>query len=65
MNRFTAHPAAVGESYFGHMRVALGFAGQLGCAAGAAFVHALLPWMSERTASDIILGLHARMMRRR
>ncbi|MEL7099081.1 MAG: DUF6356 family protein [Pseudomonadota bacterium] len=65
MNIFTAHPAKVGESYLGHMAVALSFAGWLALASGAALVHALLPWMFERTASDIILRLHGRMVRRR
>ena len=42
---FTEHPAAVGESYFDHMRVALSFAVPLGLAAGAALVHAFLPFL--------------------
>ena len=62
---FTAHPAKVGESYFGHMVVALSFAGWLALAAVAAVVHALIPALCERTASNIILRLHNRMMRRR
>lgn len=65
MNIFTAHPARVGESYLGHMVVALSFAFWLAVAAGAALVHAVLPWMFERTASDIILRLHGKMVRRR
>jgi len=65
MNIFTAHPAKVGESYLGHMATALSFAGWLTLAAGAALVHALLPWMFERTVSDIILRLASRMRARR
>lgn len=62
---FTAHPARVGESYFGHMHTALTFAFWLLVAGLAALVHALLPWLFERTASDISIRLHSRMMRRR
>ena len=65
MNIFTAHPAKVGETYLGHMAVALSFALWLAAAAGAALIHALLPWMFERTASDIILRLHGKMIHRR
>ena len=62
---FSAHPAKVGETYFEHMGVALSFFFWLAVAAGAAFVHALVPALCERTASNIILKLHARMTRRR
>ena len=62
---FTDHPAAVHETYFQHLRMALWFAGQLGLAACAALVHALIPALCKRTASDIIVRLHTRMMRRR
>ena len=62
---FTAHPAKVGESYFGHMAVAFSFAGWLALAAMAAVIHALIPALCERTASNIILRLHGRMTRRR
>lgn len=65
IHHFTAHPAKVGETYLGHMRAALGFAAMLAGAALAALVHALLPWMFERTASDIILRLADRMRARR
>lgn len=62
---FTQHPAKVGESYFGHMHAALGFAFWLSVAAGAALVHALVPSLCERTASNIIMRLHGKMMKRR
>lgn len=58
---FTAHPATVGESYWGHMRFALGFAFWLAVAAGAALVHALIPALCETTASRILRRLCARM----
>lgn len=61
---FTDHPASVDESYFEHMRFALGFAGKLALAAGAALVHAVLPFMFEKTASGIIRELHGRITNR-
>ena len=62
---FAQHPAKVDETYFEHMGVALSFAFWLAVAAGAALIHALIPAACERTASNIILRLHARMTRRR
>ena len=62
---FTDHPAAVDETYAQHFGVALWFAGMLALAAGAALIHALIPGLCKRTASDIVLRLHAHMMHRR
>ncbi|MFE1597300.1 DUF6356 family protein [Methylobacterium sp. ID0610] len=63
-NPFTAHPAAVGETYTQHMRVALSFAVPLLGAAAGAFVHAVFPFLFVTTASDTVKRLHARMTRR-
>ena len=62
---FSAHPASVGESYLQHLRVALGFAGRLLCAGLACLVHAVFPFLCERTGSNCILELHERMVSRR
>ena len=48
---FTSHPASVDETYFEHMRFAGWFAGTLLLAAGAAIVHAVLPFLFEKTAA--------------
>ena len=61
---FHDHPASVQESYFGHMRFALGFAGTLLAAGGAALVHALIPPLFETTASEKVKALHARIAAR-
>ena len=61
---FTAHPASVNESYFQHMRFALGFAGLLVLAAGAARVHAVFPALCETTASRLVRRMHDRLTRR-
>ena len=55
---FTSHPATVGETYLGHMRFALWFAGVLFLAGGAALVHAILPFCFETTASDMLKRLY-------
>jgi len=57
---FTDHPASVDETYFGHMAFAGWFAGKLFMAAGAALIHALLPFLFESTASGIICELYER-----
>lgn len=58
LNLFTAHPASVDESFGEHFLFAMKFAGLLFAAAGAALVHAILPFMFEKTASKIIAKLY-------
>jgi hypothetical protein len=57
---FTDHPAAVDETYVGHMAFAGWFAAKLFMAGGAALVHAFLPFLFETTASAIIRELYER-----
>jgi hypothetical protein len=57
---FTAHPQAVGESYFAHLAFAAWFSSRLFMASGAALVHAVLPFLFETTASGIIRELYER-----
>jgi hypothetical protein len=59
--QFTEHPAAVGETWGEHCRVALGFSRDLAIAAGAAAVHAIVPSLCETTASRRICALKDRM----
>lgn len=61
---FTAHPGSVNESYFQHMRFALGFAFWLMIAGLAAFAHAVVPAVCETTAGRILRMLTARMENR-
>jgi hypothetical protein len=65
MNAFTHHPSSVGESYWQHMRVALGFAAAMLLGAAASLVHAVFPFLCTRTGSGIVLRLHQRVVRRR
>ena len=57
---FRDHPASVDETYLQHLAFAARFSGLLFAAALAALVHALLPFLFEKTASTIIRRLHDR-----
>lgn len=57
---FTAHPASVDESLGEHFVFAARFSGLLFLAAGAALVHAILPFLFEKTASKIVGQLYHR-----
>ncbi|MEL6645485.1 MAG: DUF6356 family protein [Pseudomonadota bacterium] len=61
---FTHHPASVDETYFEHMRFAAWFSGTLLLAAAAALIHAILPFLFEKTASRIVARLYERTHRR-
>jgi hypothetical protein len=62
---FRAHPASVGETYFEHLKSALGFGfGMIG-GGMACLVHALLPFLFTSTGSRTITRLHQRMVTNR
>lgn len=54
---FTDHPDSVEETYLEPARFASTFAFWLFVAAGAAEVHAVLPFLFEKTASRIVTRL--------
>jgi|TARA_B100001094_G_scaffold325912_1_gene381123 hypothetical protein len=58
-NPFTRHPHSAGESYFQHMRVAVGFARQTIGAGMCALVHAIFPMFHQTAASERIQCLAA------
>jgi len=62
---FTEHPAAVGETYFGHLFSALSFCGKLSAALFCCFSHAILPFTFEKTGSRILTGLMDEMVHNR
>ncbi len=55
---FITHPQSVDESYVEHMAFAGRFSAVLFLAAGAALVHAVLPFAFEKTASRMIAQLY-------
>ncbi len=59
---FTEHPASVGETYFQHLAAAWGFSWRMMLASLACLVHALLPFLFEKTGSRAITLLHDRMV---
>jgi hypothetical protein len=61
---FTSHPAAVGESYGKHFVVATAYAFRLIGAGLCAFVHAVLPFLFERTASSVVKAIYSDLVRR-
>jgi uncharacterized protein DUF6356 len=63
LNRlFLAHPREVNETYLEHQAHALRFSGSLLMAAGACFIHALVPSLFVRTGSRTIERLHDEMV---
>ena len=62
---FTRHPESVGETYAEHMAVAAGFGSRLFLASLACFMHALLPFLFERTGSSTVQLLYSRMVTNR
>jgi hypothetical protein len=60
----TEHPDSVDESYGEHFMFAMRFFGWLFVASLAALIHAVLPFLFEKTASTIITRLHDRIHNR-
>ena len=61
---FLDHPRSVDESYFEHLLFAGGFALRLLGAGVAALVHALVPCLFEKTASQMITQMHDKIHNR-
>ena len=59
---FEDHPASVGETYWQHLCSAWGFSWRMALASLACLVHALLPFLFEKTGSKAITQLHDRMV---
>ncbi len=64
-DRFTQHPATVGETYGEHFSSAMGFSLALFKAAIVCGIHAGLPFRFEKTGSQCITDLHDRMVANR
>ena len=62
---FTQHPASVGETYFEHLRAATSFSLHLFGAAFCCAIHAIFPFLFEKTGSECITELHCRMVTHR
>ncbi|TQV80835.1 DUF6356 family protein [Denitrobaculum tricleocarpae] len=62
---FTEHPNSVNETYGQHMVMSASFGVAMLCGAFAAMVHAVFPFLFEKTGSAIITRLHDRMVTNR
>ncbi len=62
---FTEHPNSVNETYAQHMAMSASFGVAMLCGAFAAMVHAIFPFLFEKTGSAIITRLHDRMVTNR
>lgn len=65
LSLFTAHPASVNETYFEHMGVAASFSVKLLFAGLVCLVHAVLPFMFEKTGSRQVDHLYRIMVANR
>ena len=61
---FLDHPATVDESYVEHMAFAGRFSLTLFLAGGAALIHAFIPCLFEKTASNLIRKMYYRIENR-
>ena len=61
---FTEHPAAVGESYWGHLLAASSFGVRMMFAGFACMVHALLPFVFVDTGSRTVAELNEHLVAR-
>jgi len=58
------HPSSVNEGYFEHMRFASSFGFGLFIAGSAAILHAIIPCLCEKTASNKIKELYSKIENR-
>lgn len=62
---FLKHPHSIGESYLQHMATALHFGAVMVVSGVACMIHAIVPALFEKTASNTVARLYARMTNRR
>ena len=60
-NIFTEHPKSVGETYFQHLFNSLRYTFTFLLLFFITFIHAILPFLFVRTASDIVCEMSADM----
>lgn len=56
-NIFTKHPKSIGESYFQHLRFATVFGLKMVMGGCACLLHAVFPFMFEKTGSNLLLKM--------
>lgn len=63
-NIFTHHPETVGETYFEHLKFALGFGVKMLVGGLACIIHAIFPFLFQKTGSDFLLKLTSQFIER-
>lgn len=56
-NLFTKHPHSLGETYFQHMRAACAFGSAMLIGGVACVIHAIFPFLFEKTGSNFLLKM--------
>lgn len=56
-NIFTEHPSSLGESYLQHMKFALIFGFQMIVGGLACIIHAIFPFLFQKTGSNFLLKM--------
>ncbi len=64
LQAFNQHPSSVGETYGQHLAQASSVGATLIAAGAACLVHAIFPFLFERTASLCVQRLHIQMRAR-
>ena len=54
-NIFTKHPSSLNETYFQHLKFALSFGVKMQIGALACIIHALFPFLFQKTGSNFLL----------
>lgn len=63
-NLFTDHPQQVGETYFSHAKEALRFSLTMFVGSVACFIHAIFPFLYQKTASNLLTKMVKRYQSR-
>jgi hypothetical protein len=63
-NPLTRHLDDIGESYAQHCGKAAGFGFKMIAGGLACLVHAVLPFLFERTGSEVVSDLHGKLAKR-
>lgn len=63
-NLFTKHPHSVGETYFQHLKFAFGFGMNMLIAGLACMLHAIFPFLFQKTGSNLLFKSFQRFVER-
>ncbi len=64
MRIFTEHPESIGETYFQHLKHALCFGLKMAIGGIACMIHAIFPFLFQKTGSRALEELHSKFAKR-